>query len=73
MEHVGIGEQDAGFAAQAAPHTAGCVAIVGAKTPASQPVSGQFTLGQLAQPAELVVGQGLGGKEVEGAGTGAGE
>ncbi len=64
MQHVRIGEQDAGFPAQAAPRPTRRVAIVGAKAFLIQPLSRQ-----LAQPAQLVVGQCLGGEQVQGAGT----
>ena len=64
VQHVGVGEQDARLAAQRVRARLGGVAVVGAKACAFQ-----LALGQLLQAAELILGQRLGGKEVQGAGA----
>jgi len=68
VEHVGVGQEDVGLAAQPGAGRLRSVAVVDAKASGAQ-----LLAGQLLQAAELVLGQGLGRKEVQGAGAPVGE
>jgi len=68
VEHVGVCEEDVGLAAQPGAGRLGCVAVVDAKAGGTQ-----LIMGQLVQAAELVLGEGLGGEEVEGTSAPVGE
>ena len=68
MEHVGVCEEDVGLAAQPGAGRLGCVTVVDAKAGGTQ-----LIMGQLVQAAELVLGEGLGGEEVEGTSAPVGE
>ncbi len=72
MQHVGVADDNPGGLADGGAIALGCIAVVDGKGQRAQDRRGQLA-GDGVELGELVLGEGLGGEEVEGAGAGLGE